>query len=50
MSNDELEFANDSDVKVEFPSFEAKRVADTEWVEVKPDHFVACSTSEGKVN
>lgn len=50
MSQNELIFENERDVDIDFPSYDATRVADEDWVEVKPNHFVACRNLERTVH
>ncbi|NLC54948.1 MAG: ATP-binding cassette domain-containing protein [Erysipelothrix sp.] len=49
-SDKELEFDNISDVKIDFASFEKNKIMDKDWVEVRPNHFVACRNLEKAVN
>lgn len=50
MSQEELVFEDNRDVKVDFENYEKNNVADEDWVEVRPNHFVACRNLEGMVN
>lgn len=49
-SNNELVFENKTDVKIDFKAYETNNVADSEWVEVRPNHFVACRNLEKVAN
>ena len=49
LSDEELVFRNDTDVKIDFSSFEESKIPDRDWVEVKPNHYVACRNLEKEV-
>lgn len=46
LSDDDLVFKNITDVKVDFASFDESKIPDKDWVEVRPNHFVACRDLE----
>ena len=46
LSDDELVFKNMTDVSVDFASFDESKIPDKDWVEVRPNHFVACRDLE----
>ena len=49
-SSNELVFENKTDVEIDFKSYNNDNVVDSEWVEVRPNHFVACRNLEKVVN
>lgn len=49
-NDQELEFENKTDIKIDFVSFDKDKTVDKDWVEVRPNHFVACRNLEKAVN
>ncbi len=49
LDDDKLVFQNKRDVNVDFASFEDSKIPDREWVEVRPNHYVACRNLDKEV-
>ena len=50
MSDRELVFESNHGLNIDYKNFDETRVADEDWVEVEPNHFVACRNLEKAVN
>lgn len=50
LSDDELVFEDIRDKEIDFASFDESKIPDKDWVEVRPNHFVACRDLEKGVS